>query len=140
MTKRLTKEQANAIIQAIEKYKEYDEISKVYLFGSCANGKNTPKSDVDILVLCRQMPEETFREFKFKNDYIDLGWEMFIEMDIRFFMEQYPGEEDLSKRKTNDCMLKLFYDVVNNEKVLLVDNDKNYTYSKDEINKLIVNN
>ena len=42
----------------LEYFKTYPKIEKIFLFGSCANGNATQKSDIDIFVLGRDITDE----------------------------------------------------------------------------------
>lgn len=54
----ITQEAINQITQII---KDECEPEKIILFGSCATGKHTPQSDIDIMIL---MPDELSRKEK----------------------------------------------------------------------------
>ena len=39
-------------------FKTYSKIEKVFLFGSCAKGTATPKSDIDLFILGPEITDE----------------------------------------------------------------------------------
>lgn len=128
MIKRLTKKQKNAIIRSIEHFSSFDFVEKVYLFGSCARGDNTPFSDVDILVLCSyEMEESKYRTFMMENCCINLQKNMYIEMDIKILKERYKDETQLYNRDV-DSITKFFYKMLDKDKVLIYDRCNGFKY------------
>ena len=55
-------------------------ISEVYLYGSFAEGRATAKSDIDICIILKEIPDTSIlRNFRTACDYPDL-----LEIDIHF--------------------------------------------------------
>ena len=49
----------------LEYFRTYSKIEKVFLFGSCARGAATPKSDIDLFILGTDITDE---------DELDIAW------------------------------------------------------------------
>ncbi|MEQ8225023.1 MAG: nucleotidyltransferase domain-containing protein [Candidatus Eremiobacterota bacterium] len=94
-----------------EFFKNRQEILAVYLFGSCAGGRNTPLSDIDLAFLF-------FRDHKDRIDYNYLA-------ELQLELIRISGFEDIDTVILNDREPVFLYNVLTEGRLLYyIDNEE----------------
>lgn len=74
--------------EAIQSIKTAFPVSEVYVFGSYARGEERPDSDIDVLVVCTDVPQDlfdlTYQIRKHVHDRIDLALDVIVTTDHEF--------------------------------------------------------
>ncbi|MDA3949811.1 MAG: nucleotidyltransferase domain-containing protein [Spirochaeta sp.] len=74
--------------EAIRSIKSAFPVSNVYVFGSYARGEERPDSDIDVLVVCTEMPPDlfdlTYQIRKHLHERVDIALDVMVTTDHEF--------------------------------------------------------
>lgn len=78
----------DGVMRAIRSVREHFAVDEVIVFGSHGRGDAGPESDVDVLVVCHEPPDDPF-EFSYEirrylHDQLDLALDVVVSSKDRF--------------------------------------------------------
>lgn len=84
------------IDELITEYKDKEHVIGIWIFGSVAEGKERPDSDVDISIVCDEGDWELFKEERYG---IKIDFEVISKKDVNMLVNEYPYLSSLEKVK-----------------------------------------